>query len=102
MHSSMLRMVMEFSGFNNWPVQSNMAATVDFASGYRNSAAMHESVDDSVKPVSMERVVCVSLSFHPQNLWRHHICAGANNDRSGLFPVHFTVVAILATWMSSE
>lgn len=53
-----------FTGFNQWPVDTDVAATVDFASGgqgldaqierYRNSPAMHESVSDLVKPVVLE------------------------------------------------
>lgn len=60
-----------FSGFSNWPVQSNLAASVDFASGgqgleaqierYRNSPAMHESVDDQVKPVLLEDGVRIAF-----------------------------------------
>lgn len=60
-----------FSGFNNWPVQSDLLATVDFASGgqgleaqierYRNSPAMHESVDDQVKPVLLENGVRIAF-----------------------------------------
>jgi hypothetical protein len=57
----------KFTGFNNWPVKSDLVAKVDVASGgqgleaqierYRNSPAMHDSVSDLVKPVLLQKGV---------------------------------------------